>query len=224
MSAVTAIHEQFAAEKKRLAAVLDDARDRETAHRRNTAANVARLAEVEAAYTANATARALGQEPTQELPDGTILEKLRADITVAEPVAHQLAANRERCEKNLAAADKKHKSAVADYLRDTALAADLAELNEAWDVLREKMAKVMASHKLVYRDFNDRPMAPNNYDDLHGPAAHLLSAMALLPFEQWPYSVRPKWLPVHGRYFPGDMPGVEERTAELLAEVEQVPA
>lgn len=224
MSAVTAIHEQHAAAKRRLAAVLDDAREREFAHDRNTKAKVAQLAEAEAAYAANATARALGEEPTQELPDGTILEKLRADISVAEPVARQLAANRERCEKNLQAAEAKHNSAVADYLRDTALAAARSELNDAWNVLREKAAKVMAAHKLVYHDFNDRPTTPNCYDDLHGPVAYLLSAMVQLPFEQWPYSVRPSWLPQHGRYFPGDMPGVEERTAELLAEVEQVPA
>lgn len=83
MSAVTAIHEQHAAAKQRLTVARDEAAARLSAHEHATKVKASQLAEIEAAYVANATSEALGLEPTQVLPDATVLEKLRADAAVA---------------------------------------------------------------------------------------------------------------------------------------------
>lgn len=224
MSAVTAIHEQHAAEKRRLAAVRKDAAARLTAHERATKDKGARLAEFEAAYVANATAEALGQEPTQGLPDATDLEKLRADATAAEPVRRQLAANLERCDVALKAAEAKHKAAVGDYLREAAVTPALNELQVAFAAVRDAAVNVMAAHHLANRKFNDRAPPPNNALELYGPVSEWLFALQQMDWPSYPYAIRPAWLPLHGRFWPDDMPGVAERVAELLAEVEQVPA
>ncbi|MBW6523271.1 hypothetical protein KZ810_07135 [Sphingomonas sp. RHCKR47] len=223
MSAVTAIHEQHAAEKARLAIVRDDAAARLYAHERATAAKAAQLAAFEADYAANATAEALGLEPTRALPDATALEKLRADASVAEPVRCQLAINLERCEAALEKAKAEHRKAISLYLRTDVLQPTLGELEEAWDSVRCSLVKIMAIHKLAFVEFDDRAKTPNCYNDLFGPAAHFVSALREMGWENWPYSVRPDWVR-SGRVGLHGLAGVDEHIAELRVEVEQVRA
>jgi hypothetical protein len=222
MSAATAIHEQHAATKQRLTVARDEAALRLSAHEHATKTKASELAEIEAAYVANATAEALG-EPTQELPDANVLEKLRADAAVAEPVRRQLAANLEQCENALRVAESKHKAAIGDHLRETAMAPALNELQKAFDGLRDAAVNVMAAHHLAYRKFDDRAPTPNNALELYGPASEWLFTLNRMDWPYYPYEIRPAWLPRHGAFWPDELPGVADRVAALLAEVEQVP-
>lgn len=224
MSAVTAIHEQHAAEKHRLAIVRDEAAARLAAHDSTTRAKARQLAEFEAIYVANATDEALGKEPTQDLPDATVLEKLRADAAAAEPVRRQLAANLDRCEVALKAAESKHKAAVGAHLRDAAVKPALDELQAALAAVRDAAVNAMAAHHLAYRKFDDRAPAANNALELYGPVSEWLFGLQQMDWPSYPYAIRPGWLPLHGRFWPDELPGVAERVTELVAEVEQVPA
>lgn len=224
MNAVTAIHEQHAVERGRLAIVRDDAAARLYAHERASKDKAAKLADFEAAYISNATAEALGQESAQNLPDATEMEKLRADTAAAEPVRRQLAANLDRCEDALTAAEAKHKAAVGDHLREVVLTPALNELQAAFTAVRDAAVNAMAAHYLANRKFNDRAPPPNNALELYGPVSEWLFALQQMDWPSYPYAIRPGWLPLHGRFWPDELPGVAERVAELLAEVEQVPA
>lgn len=224
MSGVTAIHEQHAAEKQRLAIVRDDAAARLLTHERSISAKAALLAEIEADYAANATAEALGHEPTRALPDANVIEKLRADAVVAEPVRRQLAANLDKCEVALKAAETKHRTAIADHLREVALTPAVGELHAAFEAVRSAAVNVMAAHNLAFRKFNDRAMPADSALELYGPASEWLATLQHMDWPTFPYKIRPTWLPEHGRFWPDEMPGVAERQAELLASVEQVQA
>ena len=77
----------------------------------------------------------------------------------------------------------------------------------------------MAAHNLAYRKFNDRAPAANSVMELHGPVSELIGELRELYWSNYPYSIRPQWLPANGRFFPDEMPGVAEATEALLADV-----
>ena len=133
-----------------MSAVLRAARDKAasllSAHRQITKTNASKLDEMEAIFVANATSEALGLEPTQELPDANVVEKLRAHAAVAGAVDRQLEANLEKFEAALRAEESKHKAAVSGRLREVALAPGLDELQTAFDALRNAAINVMAAH------------------------------------------------------------------------------
>lgn len=124
----------------------------------------------------------------------------------------------------LKAAESKHKKAVADYLRETAVTPALADLQKAFDAVRDAAVNVMAAHHLAYRKFNDRAPPPNNALELYGPVSEWLFSIKGMAWPTYPYEIRPGWLPQNGQFWPDELPGVAERVADLLAEIEQVPA
>ena len=224
MNAVTAIHKQHAATKQRLTRDRDEKADALSNHDRTSAAKAAQLAKIEAAYVDNATAEALGLEMPHELPAANVLEKLRADVAVAAPVRLQLAANLDRCESALKAAESTHKDAIGDHLRTTVMPPALAELEQAFAAVRDAAVNVMAAHRLAYHDFSERKPPYHNANDISGPAAQWLATLQTADWPDYPYSIRPDWLPQYGRFWPDELAGVWDRMKQLRAEVEQVPA
>lgn len=219
MSAVTAIHREHAATKQRLTAVRDEAAARLSIHEKATKANASRLATIEAAYIANATSEALGLEPKEDVPDANVLEKLRAEAAVAEPVRRQLALNLEEANRALEHGEAVHKESIATYLREEALEPALVDWEQALNGLRDAAINVMAAHKLVYHDFNDNRPLYLSANDFSGPVAQWLAALREMNWPFHPYSIRPDWLPDHGVFWPDLLPGVAERTEELLTKV-----
>ena len=224
MNAVIAIHEQYAANKQRLSIARDEAAARLSAHERATEVKASQFAEMEGVYVANAASKALGLDRAQDLPDANVLEKLRADVAIGEPVRRLLAANLERCEGELKAAQGKHKAAVCDYLREVAVPPALDEFHTAFEGLRDAAVNLMAAHYLAYRKFDDRAPMLNNAQEAYGPASEWLFDLNRATWPTYPDKIRPAWLPENGRFYPDELPGVAERVAELLVEVEQVAA
>ncbi len=223
MNAVTAMHHQHAVETQRLALARDKAASRLAEHVKTSALKANELAGYEAIFIAKATSDALGVESTQELPDANIIEKLRADIAVSEPVRRELTNNLSKCENALKLSEVAHKYAISDHLKDAIVRPALNELHRAFDSVREAAIELVAAHKLAYHDYSDQRPPYHDANDIYGPIAQWLGSVHKMAWPDYPYDIRPAWLSTQGRFWADELPGVVERIQELRNEVEAAP-
>ncbi len=186
-------------------------------HEGAVASDKKQLAEWEQQYTESAVAEASGLPERGRLPDAQAMEKLRAKIAVAPAVKQQLESKKASAALALARAKREAVDAKAALLHEVAIKPALQEFREAFAALGEAGTRLMAAHRQAYPNENDGAWSPS-YQALFGPVGELFTTLHGI---DWPnpyrYSIRPDWLPSHGRFFPDEMPRMDEAMSEVAA-------
>lgn len=220
-SEIIAAAKAATAELTRARAAREELAARAQEHTRQTEEDKWRLAEAEKELQAHHMALALGSQDVPPAPDMSELENLRAKIAVADAVDTELKMRVTAAEQKVEEAESARNSSISHYIRETALDPALAELSVAWEQVRCAIEKILPAHNLAYHEFNERSRGGDCVDDLYGPAAHFVTMLRSSATRRldYPYSVKPDWLPF-GYVGNCNMPGVSERKRALLQQVE----
>lgn len=210
-----------AAKVAALQAARDQVAARAATHETQTREDQFDLAEAEQQIKTHHTAVALGSEVVPPAPDFSTIETLRAKVAIAGQVSIELKARLSAADQSLEKATRERNKAISDHIRHSVLDPARVELADAWDKVRAAIEKIMAAHVLAYQKFDDNARAASCVNDLYGPAAHCVSTLIASDWRQWPYSVKPDWLPWGGRIDNCNMPGVDERANQLRAKIEE---
>lgn len=180
-----------------------------------------RLASLEADREQNMLAAALDRPPPAPTPSPSELEALRADRESGKHVIAEL-------QRLAAAADKAHteaqrvcKAQTSLYLQDTALRTARDNLAAAFDHLRDAAVEAMAAHRVAFHDYGERRTHYTSPNDVSGPVAHWIATLRQMNWPDYPYNIRPDWLPVNGQFWADELGGVAEHVALLKASIEQ---
>lgn len=220
MRDITKMTEQTAAKVEVARLAVEVASRKVSQHDADTDAKRVRFERLDSDNRAFRTAIALHETPKVVQPSVEELENLRTDLELSANVALVLNGRRTAANLALVAAKRAHRDGYRNHLVATVMAPANAELQAAFDHLRDAAAKQMAAHYVVHRKLNDDAPVANDPLDLYGPTAEFLYQIRLRPWADYPYSIRPGWLPVHGTFWPDELPGVHDRIKELLVGVE----
>lgn len=220
MSDLAKITEQSAAKVESARLVVEAIADQVSEHDRDIAAKRVQFEQLDADNRAYRTALALKEKPTVQQPSVTELENLRLDLELSGNTTMVLQGRKTAAAIALVAAKRAHLDGYRDHLMATVMTPANAELDAAFDHLRDVAAKQMAAHFVVHRKLNERAPIADSLQDLYGPMAEFLQAIYRMRWADYPYIIRPGWLPMHGQFWVDELPGVHERVNELLAGVE----
>ena len=220
MTNIAQITEKSAAKVESARLALEAIADQVSEHDRDIAAKRVQFEQLDADNRTYRTALALKETPTVPQPSVTELENLRLDLELSGNTTMVLKGRQTAASIALVAAKRAHLDGYRDYLTTTVLNPANAELEAAFLHLRDAAAKQMAAHYVVHRKLNERARVADNLQDLYGPTAYFLRGIYEMRWETYPYNIRPDWLPMHGRFWEDDLPGVKERISELLSGVE----
>jgi hypothetical protein len=201
----------------------DAAKARVKAQDQETDRMVGLLASLEADREQNMLAAALDRPLPTPAPNVAEMETLRADIEISKRVSVELERQATTAEQAHSEAERECKAQISNDLQDTAVGPARDAFADALDAVREAAVKLMAAHKLAYHDYSERKPPYHSANDVSGPAAQWLATLQTMQWPDYPYSIRPAWLPVNGRFWPDELPGVAKQTALLKASVDQGP-
>lgn len=220
MSDIAKITEQSAARVESARLAVEAIARQVSDHDRDMAAKRVQFEQLDADNRAYRTALALKEKPTVQQPSVTELENLRLDLELSGNTTMVLQGRKTAAAIALVAAKRAHLDGCRDHLMETVLSPASAELEAAFLHLRDVAAKQMAAHYVVHRKLNERAPIAENLQDLYGPMAEFLHAIYVMRWAEYPYNIRPSWLPMQGRFWVDELPGVHERVNELLSGVQ----
>ncbi|USU08839.1 hypothetical protein NF700_17570 [Sphingomonadaceae bacterium OTU29MARTA1] len=208
-----------AAENRRLSLARDEAKLHLANHDRGTSQG----ADIIERYDAARIDIAAGEQPPAGTPSLAEYDEACSQRAIAPQVRLRLQAKVNACEAAFAKAVANEKDLKRDAGRASALEPAIAECKQAAADYFNSLIKVAAAHALFEREFNSQARPVDSPEDYFGPAAHILCEFQNLPWENWPYSLRPDWLPTN-RYYPDSFKSFHEHSAEMRARAEQVLA
>lgn len=161
------------------------------------------------------TALALDNANSCTPPDAGERDELRADLAVAERIREELSLRYNRAKDAEATAKKRYDQAFAAAVKQRFLEPELVRFAQAFDIVRDRGVKVIAAHRLAFKDQTDHLPSLTHW---YGPVAVLFEALhASNGWYEHPYSVRPDWLPRYGSLIqPYKLQGVAETEQQIL--------
>lgn len=189
-------------------------------HKAASAEHTAEFRAIEQAVKQHQIEAALGDSNVLAAPDTSGLERLRITIDADVHVARELTARVAAAEQAVKEARLHARQALSIYVDHTEVSAAQDELDEAFVAMHHACARLMAAHYIAHHELNDSKYITSPYDP-YGPAAHFLASLQRLQWESYPYSVRPKWIPENGTWWPDHISGCHEHQMRIRAELEE---
>jgi hypothetical protein len=195
---------------------------RRVSENQNALAALEELIEQGEAAIAKATLAKVMGDSAADAPTSSRISDYRSEAEARRTAARELERRQQISKEKVDEAKQAVRAAAREHIRSQLRPKALKRMERAQSDVRDAAVDLMAIDRLESTVFADptRDSFHRSAEDMYGPAAFLLESLKTeVAWKEWPYSLRPDWLPKHGPWRSFQIAGVAETQAQIRADL-----